>query len=37
MLTIDEKAVETLGMEALIEHHPDAVIKIQQKINNRKV
>jgi len=37
MLIIDEKAVETLGMEALIEHHPDAVIKVQQKIDNRKV
>ena len=37
MLIIDEKAVETLGMEVLIEHHPDAIIKVQQKIDNRKV
>ncbi len=37
ILFIDEKAVEALGMEALVKHHPDAVIKVQQKIDNRKV
>ena len=36
-LEIDEKAVEELGMEALVKHHPDAIIKVQQKIDNRKV
>ena len=37
VLRIDEKAVEALGMEALVKHHPDAIIKVQQKIDNRKV
>lgn len=36
-LKIDEKAVAALGMEALVRHHPNAVIKVQQKIDNRKV
>ena len=36
-LEIDEKAVASIGMDNLIKHHPDAVIEIQQKINNRKV
>jgi hypothetical protein len=36
-LEIDEKAVNAIGMDNLIKHHPDAVIEIQQKINNRKV
>lgn len=36
-LVIDEKAVEALGMDNLIKHHPDAVIKVQQKVDNRKV
>ena len=36
-LEIDEKAVEALGMDNLIKHHPDAVIKVKQKIDNRKV
>jgi hypothetical protein len=35
-LEIDEKAVEAIGMENLIKHHPDAVIEVQQKIDNRK-
>jgi Leucine-rich repeat (LRR) protein len=37
MLIIDEKAVTSIGMDNLVKHHPDAVIEIQQKINNRKV
>lgn len=36
-LEIDEKAVEALGMENIVKHHPDAVIEVQRKINNRKV
>ena len=36
-LEIDEKAVEAIGMENLIKHHPDAVIEVQQKIDNRKI
>ncbi len=36
-LEIDEKAVAAVGMDNLVKHHPDAVIKVQQKINNRKV
>lgn len=36
-LKIDEKAVEALGIETLVKHHPDAIIKVQQKIDNRKV
>ena len=36
-LEIDEKAVEALGMENIVKHHPDAVIEVQQKIDNRKV
>ncbi len=36
-LKIDEKAVEALGIEVLVKHHPDAIIKVQQKIDNRKV
>lgn len=36
-LIIDEKAVEALGMDNLIKHHPDAVIRVQQKVDNRKV
>ena len=36
-LEIDEKAVAAIGMDNLIKHHPDAVIEVQQKINNRKV
>ena len=37
MLIIDEKAVNAIGMDNLVNHHPDAVIKVQQKIDNRKV
>ncbi len=37
MLTIDEKAVAAIGMDNLVKHHPDAVIKVQQKVDNRKV
>ena len=37
MLTIDEKAVAAIGMDNLIKHHPDAVIDVQQKVDNRKV
>ena len=36
-LEIDEKTVEAIGMDNLIKHHPDAVIEVQQKIDNRKV
>ena len=36
-LMVDEKAIEAIGMENLIKHHPDAVIEVQQKIDNRKV
>lgn len=36
-LEVDEKAIEAIGMENLIKHHPDAVIEVQQKIDNRKV
>lgn len=36
-LKVDEKAIEAIGMENLIKHHPDAVIEVQQKIDNRKV
>ena len=36
-LEIDEKAVAALGMDNLVKHHPDAVIEVQQKIDNRKV
>lgn len=37
MLIIDEKVVASIGMDNLIKHHPDAIIKVQQKIDNRKV
>ena len=37
VLIIDEKAVAAIGMENLIKHHPDAMIKVQQKVDNRKV
>ncbi len=37
VLIVDEKAVAAIGMDVLIKHHPDAFIKIQQKIDNRKV
>ena len=37
ILKIDEKAVAALGMDNLVKHHPDAVIEVQQKIDNRKV
>ena len=37
MLIIDEKAVAAIGMDNLVKHHPDAIIKVQQKIDNRKV
>lgn len=37
MLIIDEKAVSAIGMDNLVKHHPDAIIKVQQKIDNRKV
>ena len=36
-LEIDQKAVEALGMENIIKHHPNAVIKVQTIIENRKV
>ena len=35
-LEIDQKAVEALGMENIIKHHPNAVIKVQTIIENRK-
>ena len=35
-LEIDEKAVEALGMENIVKHHPDADIIVRQKITNRK-
>ena len=37
ILIIDEKAVAAIGMENLIKHHPDAMIKVQQKVDKRKV
>ena len=36
-LEVDAKAIEAIGMENLINHHPDAVIEVQQKIDNRKI
>ena len=36
-LEVDEKAIEAIGMENLIRHHPTAVIEVQQKIDNRKI
>ena len=35
-LEIDEIAVEALGMENIVKHHPDADIIVRQKITNRK-
>ncbi|MBQ1187021.1 MAG: WYL domain-containing protein [Clostridia bacterium] len=35
-LRIDEKAVEALGMENLVKHHPNANISVHQQGNNRK-
>ena len=37
ILEIDEKAAESLGIENLIKHHPDARIEVKQKIDNRKI
>lgn len=37
MLKIDERTVEALGMENLVRQHPDAMITVRQKIDNRKV
>jgi hypothetical protein len=37
VLIIDLKAVEAIGMENLVNHHPDALIKVQKEIDNRKV
>ena len=36
-LKIDEKTVEMIGMDNLVKHHPDAIIEVKQKIDNRKV
>jgi len=35
-LEVDERAVEALGMEALVKHHPNANIVVQQRVDNRK-
>ena len=31
---IDEDVVESLGMDALVKHHPDAEIEVRRKKNN---
>lgn len=36
-LEIDSEAVEAIGMDNLVKHHPDAVIVVKKKINNRKI
>ena len=36
VLIIDPEGVDAIGMDNLIKHHPDALIKVQKQIDNRK-